>query len=234
MSQPKGQGNRPGKARPPVRTSAKSGRPSTGTGTATGESAPEGSQLSVDSDASVEEQTGPATQAMATPGIDQDTSERPVAPGINSPAGPAAGAGTPVGAAASAAPQPQQVARPSTGARRVRLSISRVDPWSVMKLGFLLSVALGIITVVATAVVWNVLDQMGTFGSLRSMLEEFGALDQFQVILDFLELRNVMSMSIIISIVNVALITALTTLGAFIYNVVAALVGGLHMTLTDD
>ena len=53
-------------------------------------------------------------------------------------------------------------ARPSTGRiptvgphgapRRVRLAISRVDPWSVMKLSFLLSVAIGVMIVVAAAV----------------------------------------------------------------------------------
>ena len=55
-------------------------------------------------------------------------------------------------AAPRPAAKPATAARPvaATGPRRVRLSISRVDPWSVMKLGFLLSVALGIMTVVET------------------------------------------------------------------------------------
>ncbi|MDD9205019.1 DUF3566 domain-containing protein, partial [Georgenia sp. 10Sc9-8] len=39
----------------------------------------------------------------------------------------------------------------SDGPRRVRLSLSRVDPWSMMKLAFLGSVAIGIGLVVATA-----------------------------------------------------------------------------------
>src|SRR5699024_2329159 len=48
------------------------------------------------------------------------------------------------------APAPPQGARPGTsGPRRVRLSVARVDPWSVMKLSFLLSIAVGIGIVVA-------------------------------------------------------------------------------------
>src|SRR5690625_6076114 len=52
------------------------------------------------------------------------------------------------GAAAGGRPAP----RPSSGGpRRVRLSVARVDPWSVMKLSFLLSIAVGIGIVVAAA-----------------------------------------------------------------------------------
>lgn len=145
--------------------------------------------------------------------------------------GAAAGTGT---ASRPAAAAPRPTPRPSTGPRRVRLSISRVDPWSVMKLGFLLSVALGIMTVVAAAVAWKVLDSMGVFADLESLMTDLDAVRQFGVILEYLRLKNIMSLATIVAIVNVALVTALATLGAFVYNIVAALVGGLHMTLTDD
>ena len=103
-----------------------------------------------------------------------------------------------------------------------------------MKLGFLLSVAFGIATVVAAAVGWRVLDSMGVFAELNSLVESLQAVEQFGPLLEYLKLKNVMSIATVIAIVNVALITALSTLGAFLYNIVAALVGGLHMTLTDD
>lgn len=144
-----------------------------------------------------------------------------------------AGAGGNAGARTSEAPATQRTPV-ATGARRVRLSVSRVDPWSVMKLGFLLSVALGIMTVVAAAVAWNVVDSMGVFADLEALLTEVGAIEQFRLIMEYLRLKNIMSMAVVVSIVNVALMTALATLGAFLYNIVAALVGGLHMTLTDD
>ena len=43
-----------------------------------------------------------------------------------------------------------------------------------------------------------------------------------------------MSLSIVFAVVDVVLLTAVATIGAFIYNVSANLVGGLHLTLTDD
>ena len=54
-------------------------------------------------------------------------------------------------------------ARPAPRAgRRVKLMVSRVDPFSVMKVGFLVSVAMGIAMVVMTGVMWALLSAMGT------------------------------------------------------------------------
>lgn len=137
----------------------------------------------------------------------------------------------PAQAAPAAAGGPQ---RSSGAARRVRLSVSRVDPWSVMKLGFLLSVAAGIVLVVATVVAWQVLNAMGVFSDLESLVTDLDAMAQFGTVLEYLRMRNIMSLATIFAIINVALLTALSALGAFLYNIVAALVGGVHLTLTDD
>ena len=129
--------------------------------------------------------------------------------------------------------KPTPAAKPA-GARRVRLAVSRVDPWSVMKLTFLLSIALGIGLVVATATVWTVLNQMEVFAEIRSVIEDAEAMNQFGRILQYLEFSQVLSVATVIAVVDIVLMTALATLGAFVYNLVAAMVGGLHLTLTDD
>jgi hypothetical protein len=51
--------------------------------------------------------------------------------------------------------------------RKARLRVARVDPWSVMKVSFVLSIALGIVSLVGTAVVWEVLNSLGVFSSLN-------------------------------------------------------------------
>jgi hypothetical protein len=131
----------------------------------------------------------------------------------------------------SSAPAP---ARPAP-ARRVRLTVSRVDPWSAMKLSFLLSVALGIAGVVMVAVLWTILEGMGVFdqvnGVIGQVIQDEG---QSFDILDFIGFTRVVSLSIVIGVVDVILITAIATLGAFLYNVSSALVGGVQLTLTDD
>lgn len=125
--------------------------------------------------------------------------------------------------------------KPVAGPRRVRLAVSRVDPWSVMKLSFLLSIAIGIMIVVASVVFWLVLDGLHVFTEVNDMIVTILGEKTTQTdILQYVELKRFVSLSTIIAIVDVVLLTALATIGAFLYNVVAALVGGVHLTLTDE
>jgi len=120
------------------------------------------------------------------------------------------------------------------GPRRVRLTVSQVDPWSIMKLSFLLSIAVGIVLVVAVALVWTVLNEMEVFAKIHGLVDDIGAQRQFGQLLEYLEFSRVISAATVVAVVDIVLLTALATLGAFIYNFVAAMVGGLHLTLTDD
>ncbi|HEY5484561.1 MAG TPA: DUF3566 domain-containing protein [Propionibacteriaceae bacterium] len=123
---------------------------------------------------------------------------------------------------------------PAAGPRRVRLSVSRIDPWSVMKLGFLLAIAIGIMTVVSAAVLWFVLDGMHVFSSINKTVTEVVGTENFINVLSYVEFGRVMSLATLVAVINVVLLTALSTIGAFLYNIVAALVGGIHLTLTDE
>ncbi|HEV7166590.1 MAG TPA: DUF3566 domain-containing protein [Micrococcaceae bacterium] len=124
---------------------------------------------------------------------------------------------------------------PKAKARRARLLVSKIDPWSVLKMAFLLSVALGIITVVAAIVLWTVLDLTGVFDKVNSLMtdiqgSEGGGFD----LKKYASLGQVASFATIIAVVNVVLLTALSMLSAVLYNISATLVGGIGVTLTDD
>lgn len=122
-------------------------------------------------------------------------------------------------------------------ARRARLVLARVDPWSVMKLGFLLSIALAVIALVAVFVLWTVLDTMGVFDSVGGTVESITrSSDDAQGfdIMTYVGLDRVLTVTTALAGVNVVLMTALSTLGAFMYNMAASLVGGLHVTFTED
>ena len=120
--------------------------------------------------------------------------------------------------------------------RRVKLSVSRVDPWSVMKLSFLLSVAVGIAGVVMIVGLWMILSSMGVFADMSRTVDTVLNTSngvKFDL-MDYIGLGRVVSLSIVIAVIDVILMTAISTLGAFLYNVSSSLVGGLQITLTDD
>ncbi|MGV8979235.1 MAG: DUF3566 domain-containing protein [Cellulomonas sp.] len=123
----------------------------------------------------------------------------------------------------------------ATGApRRVRLAVSRIDPWSVMKLSFLLSVALGIILVIAAAVIWFALDSMHVFAQVDTLIREVLGAESNIDILQYVSFSRILSAATMIAVVDVVLLTALSTIAAFLYNITAALVGGVHLTMTDE
>ncbi|MCL1870848.1 MAG: DUF3566 domain-containing protein [Promicromonosporaceae bacterium] len=133
-------------------------------------------------------------------------------------------------------PAPTRPAQPSGlgGPRRVRLTVSRVDPWSVMKLAFLLAVAIGIMTVVAAAVFWFVIDGLGVFSTIQTFISEAVGQQTNVNITQYVAFDRLVSLATLIAIVNIVLLTAIATITAILYNITAALVGGVHVTLTDD
>jgi transmembrane protein DUF3566 len=123
------------------------------------------------------------------------------------------------------------------GPRRARLNLKRIDPWSVMKFSFAVSVVLFIVVVVATSVLYLALDAMGVWSEVNKSLTELvsasggtesGNSNSFRI-----TAWGVIGTSMLIGAVNVVLFTALATLGAFIYNVCADLVGGVELTLAE-
>ncbi|CAM5477929.1 membrane protein [Streptomyces narbonensis] len=134
------------------------------------------------------------------------------------------------------------VRRPRTGAsttprtRKARLRVAKADPWSVMKVSFLLSIALGICTVVAAAVLWMVMDAMGVFSTVGGTISEATGSNESNGfdLQSFLSLPRVLMFTSVIAVIDVVLMTALATLGAFIYNLSAGFVGGVELTLAED
>lgn len=129
---------------------------------------------------------------------------------------------------------PRNSRRNAPRARRMNLSLSRLDAWSVAKVTFLLGVAGGIVQVVAATVVWTLLDAVGLFDSLTQFLSSTGLDTSGFSLSDVLSMSTVLSAVTIFSIVEIVLFTILSTIIALLYNVVSALVGGIHVTLGDD
>jgi len=126
---------------------------------------------------------------------------------------------------------------PGEQPRRARLRLTRIDPWSVMKTSFLLSVAFGVVTFVAIFMVWSVLGAAGVWDSINSavasIVEGDGDSSSFDVT-NYVGMSRVLGFTLLVSVLDVILLTAIATLSAFLYNLAAALLGGIEVTLAED
>ncbi|MDO4613600.1 MAG: DUF3566 domain-containing protein [Actinomycetaceae bacterium] len=118
--------------------------------------------------------------------------------------------------------------------RQIALTLSRVEPWSVMKMAFLLSVCLGAAMIVAAFIVWLILNMMHVFSSLQEFVKSIDSSGMVAGLVELVTLPRAMALSTVIAVCNVALLTALATVAALLYNRVAALVGGVHVTFQDE
>ena len=176
----------------------------------------------------------PAARPTATPRPSASPAPRPGTTGTARP-GTGAGGAPPAGRPARQGSPTAAVG--DTEPRKVKLTVSRVDPFSVMKISFMLSVAIGLAGVVVVAVLWIMLDTMGVFSAINDTLNEMQQstpADRRLSVMEFLGFGKVLSLSVVIGVIDVILMTAIATIVAVIYNICSALVGGMHVTLTDD
>lgn len=170
-------------------------------------------------------------------GASVTTAGSTTAPGAKAPgtAGPAEASAQPAPAGA-AVRLPRTGARTTPRTRKARLRVAKADPWSVMKVSFLLSIALGVCTIVASAVLWMVMDAMGVFSTVGGTISEATGSNESNGfdLQSFLSLPRVLVFTSVIAVIDVVLATALATLGAFIYNLSAGFVGGVELTLAED
>ncbi|MFL6239024.1 MAG: DUF3566 domain-containing protein [Actinomycetes bacterium] len=121
----------------------------------------------------------------------------------------------------------------SRGPRRARLAVRRVDPWSVLRFSFIASLALLVVFLVAVIVLYAVLAGMHVFSTINDQLHSLTGTDANGGLHVNFSFGRVLGISLIIGAVNVVLFTAIATLGAFVYNLVADLVGGIEVTLSE-
>ena len=124
---------------------------------------------------------------------------------------------------------------PKARARHAHLFVTHVDPWSVMKNAFMLSIAIGIVLIVAVTVLWAMLSLSGTLDSVTRTLNDIagGGANSIDAA-GLFSFSRVVGLAALLAGLEVSLLTALATLFAFLFNLSVGLTGGLQVTLTDD
>ena len=112
-----------------------------------------------------------------------------------------------------------------TAAGRRRTVVRRIDPWSVFRLSLVLYFCLLVVVTLGLVIFWLVLSRMGP---LRNVLE---SIEQLGIPIDP---GLVLTVLVPVGILNVLVWSAANLFFCVLYNLVADLVGGLRVTLSDD
>jgi hypothetical protein len=111
------------------------------------------------------------------------------------------------------------------------MQIRRIDPWSTLKVSLVLSVALFFVWMIAVAFLYLVLGGMGVWSKLNSNVGDL--LNNTSGSADLVSSGTIFGGAALIGLVNIVLLTAAATIGAFIYNLTTDLIGGVEVTLAD-
>jgi hypothetical protein len=223
-----------------VRTDAPSGDGAAPSGTAPATTPPATATQSIPTTGAQKAQ-GPATGS--SPATIRPAGGPPGAP----PVPPATGAAPAVdstpatGGAATAQPSGPPVAvgargrkGAGRGPRRARLQLRHIDTWSALKISLVLSIALFFIWMVAVGILYGVLSGLGVFDTLNELFGQLGsASGSSGGSGDVVTPGIIFGGAAVIGAINIVLMTALCTVGTFIYNLCSDLVGGLELTLSE-
>jgi len=119
--------------------------------------------------------------------------------------------------------------------RQAQLTLSRVEPWSVMKFSFVVSVVAFIILFVAVAVLYMVLSALGVFTSLQHTVTTITSSQGSAGtnISNWFSMSRILGYTGMLGALNIVLITAMSTIGAVVYNLIASTIGGVEVTLRE-
>ena len=129
----------------------------------------------------------------------------------------------------------QSMPTTKAGTKRSRLRVSYINPMSVIKTTFILSLAFGLASIVALIMLWSVAKFSGTIDAATGLLTDiFGIGGAGFNIVSLLSLPRIIFIGSVFTVFQVVTWTLLAGIFSVIYNMFAEYVGGWEITLTDD
>jgi hypothetical protein len=145
------------------------------------------------------------------------------------------GAGKTAAGEGPAATRTAQKAQSKRTARQAHLTIARVEPWSVMKFSFVVSLVAFVILFVAVSVLYAALSAVGVFDSLQHVVTSVTSSQSSAGVnaKAWFSASRVLGYTALLGSLNIVLITAMSTIGAVVYNLTSRLIGGVEVTLRE-
>ncbi|RMI34426.1 DUF3566 domain-containing protein [Nocardia stercoris] len=114
---------------------------------------------------------------------------------------------------------------------RATVQLRHIDPWSTLKVSLVISIAMFFVWMLAVGLLYIVLSGMGVWDRLNTSFTDIVSDSSSSGAI--IDAGSVFGYAAVIGIINVVLLTALSTVGVFIYNQCTDLVGGIQVTLAD-
>ncbi|EPR75078.1 hypothetical protein ADILRU_2615 [Leifsonia rubra CMS 76R] len=127
----------------------------------------------------------------------------------------------------------QRKSQRQTSVKQVRLKLVYIDFWSAVKFSFLVAASLGIVLVVASMLVWIVLNSTGIFGDIDRIFRDILSDENFSVASTF-SFSQVALFSVVVAVLNVLIGTALGAIASMLYNFSVRLTGGILVGFTNN
>ena len=219
--------------------------PSAGSAATTGSAAPAGDRPaqaeppSVSAAAFAWEMPDPPAHSPSSPArtfLRSGTSARKTPPPTTGPLPGGSGRAAAESPAASrGAAAKATAAQPKRTARQAHLTVARVEPWSVMKFSFVVSLVAFVILFVAVSVLYGALAGLGVFDSLQHVVSSVTSSQGSAGVnaKAWFSASRVLGYTALLGSLNIVLITAMSTIGAVVYNLTSRLVGGVEVTLKE-
>ena len=115
---------------------------------------------------------------------------------------------------------------------RVRRIIRKIDPWTVLKVTFVLNFIVALTIVLGFSILWVLLVNAGVPQGLEDIARRLALLDQDASLVGNIE--PLFSSVVFLATVYLLTQTALATIGAFFYNLVSDLVGGIEVVVLEE
>ena len=130
---------------------------------------------------------------------------------------------------------PRSKAPSKRSSRQAHLTIARVEPWSVTKFSFMVSLVAFVILFVAVSVIYGTLSALGVFTSLQHVVQSVTSSQDSNGVnaAKWFTASRILSWTALLGAVNIVLMTAMSTIGAVVYNLTSRLIGGVEVTLRE-
>tara|TARA_B100000575_G_C22791533_1_gene468055 strand:- start:24 stop:620 length:597 start_codon:yes stop_codon:yes gene_type:complete len=115
---------------------------------------------------------------------------------------------------------------------RVRRIIRKVDPWTVLKVSFVFNFIISLTIVLGFSILWVLLVNAGVPQGLEEIARRLALLDDNASLVGNVE--TLFSSVLFFATVYLLTQTAITTLGAFFYNLISDLVGGIEVIVLEE